>query len=106
MSRRLTKWDIPLPVPPEATSHAVRRSMQGNRSKNTKPELKIRKALWAAGLRGYRVDWKKALGRPDVAYPGRRVAIFVQGCYWHRCPHCNLPMPKRNTEYWVQKFAR
>jgi len=80
--------------------------MQGNKSKDTKPELKVRKLLRDAGFSGYRLQWKKAPGRPDIAYPGRKIAIFVNGCFWHRCPKCNLPTPKTNPEYWEEKFCR
>lgn len=80
--------------------------MQANRSKNTKPELRVRAALREAGLSGYRIHWKKAPGHPDVCFVGRRVAIFVHGCYWHRCPHCDLPLPKSHVEFWEEKFAR
>ncbi|MDR3307352.1 MAG: very short patch repair endonuclease [Coriobacteriales bacterium] len=91
---------------PPAQSPAVRKSMQGNKSKDTKPELKVRKLLRDAGFSGYRLQWKKAPGRPDIAYPGRKIAIFVNGCFWHRCPKCNLPTPKTNPEYWEEKFCR
>ena len=87
-------------------SEATRHVMQANKSKNTKPELLVRRALRKAGLPGYRLHWKKCPGRPDICYPGRRVAIFVNGCFWHRCPHCNLPDPKSNKEFWQAKFAR
>lgn len=87
-------------------SEATRHVMQANRSKNTSPELLVRRKLREAGLSGYRLHWKKAAGKPDVCYPGRKVAVFVNGCYWHRCPHCALPMPKTNMEFWSAKFAR
>lgn len=86
--------------------HDSRHSMQGNKRQNTKPELLVRQRLRAAGLTGYRLQWKKAPGRPDIAFPGRKVAIFVNGCFWHRCPHCNPSMPRRNTEFWEAKFRR
>lgn len=91
---------------PAASSEATRHVMQANRSKNTKPELKVRAALRAAGLTGYRLHWKKAPGRPDICFPGRRVAIFVHGCFWHRCPHCSLSRPRAHASYWEEKFAR
>lgn len=90
---------------PEASSYAVHKSMQGNKRKDTKPELLVRKRLCEAGLGGYRLQWKVP-GRPDIAWPGKKVAVFVNGCYWHRCPHCQLSLPKKNTEYWVAKFNR
>ena len=91
---------------PHEVSEATRHVMQANRSKNTSPELLVRRKLREAGLPGYRLHWKKAAGRPDVCYPGRKVAVFVNGCYWHRCPHCALPMPKSNVAFWSDKFAR
>lgn len=90
------------PVVSEATRHV----MQANKSKNTKPELIVRSALREAGLPGYRLHWKAAAGRPDVCFPGRHVAIFVNGCFWHRCPYCALPEPKSNVDFWEAKFAR
>lgn len=77
--------------------------MQGNKRANTKPELLVRKRLRDAGLAGYRLQWKVP-GRPDIAWPGKKVALFVNGCFWHRCPHCNPPTPKSNVTYWVIKF--
>lgn len=85
---------------------AVRKSMQGNKRRDTKPEILVRQRLRAAGLTGYRLDWAKAPGRPDIAFPGRKIAIFVNGCYWHRCPHCNPSMPSKNVEFWETKFRR
>ena len=87
------------------TTEAVRKSMQGNKRANTKPELILRKALREAGLSGYRLQWKVP-GHPDISWPGQKVAIFVNGCFWHRCPMCKPPMPKSNVEYWSSKFER
>ena len=95
---------VRIPVP-DASSYAVHKSMQGNKRKDTKPELLVRQRLREAGLGGYRLQWKVP-GRPDVAWPGKKVSLFIHGCYWHRCPHCNLSLPKKNTEYWVAKFNR
>lgn len=86
-------------------SAAVHKSMQGNKRANTKPELLVRARLRQAGLTGYRLQWKVP-GRPDIAWPGKKVALFVNGCFWHRCPHCNLPLPHSNVEYWQLKFER
>lgn len=88
------------------TAEATRKSMRSNRGKDTRPELIVRRALREAGLPGYRLHWKKAPGRPDIAYPGRRVAIFVNGCFWHRCPHCEPSTPASNVEFWTEKFKR
>lgn len=90
---------------PPATNEHVRKSMQGNKRANTKPELLMRARLRAAGLTGYRLQWKVP-GRPDIAWPGKRVALQIQGCFWHRCPHCHPSTPKSHVEYWVMKFDR
>lgn len=93
------------PKPIAAIPQAVRNSMKGNKGKDTSPELIVRKRLREAGLGGYRLQWKVP-GRPDIAWPGKRIAIFVNGCFWHRCPHCRPPLPKSNLEYWIPKFER
>lgn len=80
--------------------------MKANRARDTGPELQLRAALRSAGLGGYRLAWNKAPGRPDVAYPGKHVAVFVHGCYWHRCPICDKPLPKNNSQFWQTKFIR
>lgn len=84
---------------------AVHKSMVGNKRANTKPEILVRQVLRKAGLTGYRLQWKVP-GRPDVAWPGKKVALFVNGCFWHRCPYCKLPLPKSNIEYWSVKFEK
>ena len=88
---------------------SVRKSMRANRSTNTQPELKLRKALWAAGIRGYRKNLKSLPGKPDVAFTRHKVAVFVHGCFWHGCPICesrkNLH-PRQNAEFWVEKVRR
>lgn len=94
---------LQLPNPPPS-SPAVRSVMQANRARDTGPERKLRVALRAAGMPGYRLNWRGAVGRPDIAFPGRRVAIFVHGCYWHHCPRCHPNLPKSNPEFWARKF--
>lgn len=85
-------------------AHATN-SMKSNKRKDTKPELMVRKALREAGYPGYRLQWKIP-GRPDICYPGRRIAIFVNGCFWHRCPYCHPSVPKHNHEFWIDKFEK
>ncbi|WP_230740287.1 very short patch repair endonuclease [Methanooceanicella nereidis] len=91
------------PIP---ESEVTSRVMSSIRGKDTKPELKLRKALRDAGLSGYRLHWKKAPGRPDIAYPGKKIAIFVHGCFWHRCPKCNPPTTKTHKNFWDEKFRK
>jgi len=97
-----------LPPTPRASSAATRKAMQGNRRVDTAPELAIRRLLHRAGLR-YRVDYPIDAGgrkaRPDVVFTRRRLAVFLDGCYWHGCPqHCRLPTS--NRDYWVAKIER
>jgi DNA mismatch endonuclease (patch repair protein) len=75
------------------------------RRENTRPEIMLRKALFAAGARGYRLH--AALpGRPDVVFAGAKVAVFTDGCFWHRCRKCAIPFPRSNRSYWLPKLAR
>ena len=85
----------------------VRHSMQGNRSRDTKPELAVRSILHARGLR-YRVNYKPLSGvrhTADIVFPRARVAVFVDGCWWHRCPE-HYKQPKSNIGYWLPKIER
>jgi DNA mismatch endonuclease (patch repair protein) len=69
---------------------------------NTTTELPLGKLLWAAGVRGYRKHWKVA-GTPDFAWPGRKIAVFVDGCFWHGCVQCKS-LPRTNVEFWQKKI--
>lgn len=65
-------------------SEAVHNVMVANKRVNTKPELIVRKMLREMGWPGYRCDWKKCAGHPDIAYPGRKLALFINGCFTTR----------------------
>jgi DNA mismatch endonuclease (patch repair protein) len=81
------------------------RMMSGIRGRNTRPELVVRKALSAAGLR-YRLHSRNLPGRPDIALGNSRCAIFVHGCFWHRHPGCKFAYtPKSNVQFWLKKFG-
>ena len=84
----------------------VRRSMQGNRSRDTKPELALRSILHARGLR-YRVNLRLLGTRhtADVVFTRAKVAVFVDGCWWHGCPE-HYVRAKTNTAYWHTKIER
>lgn len=74
------------------------------KGKNTKPELIVRRLLFAMGLR-YRVHRKGLPGSPDIVFPGRRRVIFVHGCFWHRHAGCRLAStPKTRVDFWQTKF--
>ena len=94
---------LQLPNPPPSSA-ATRAVMQANRARDTRPERVLRKALRDAGHGGYRLNWRRAPGRPDISWPGRRVAVFVHGCFWHHCPRCHPNLPASNTAFWARKF--
>ena len=82
--------------------------MKKVRTRDTGPELAVRRLLYADGLR-YRVNYKPKspkLGRStiDIAFPGKRLAVFIDGCFWHNCPE-HGELPKANNKWWRDKFA-
>ena len=90
---------------PWASSPAARATMQGNRRRDTKPEMAVRRAVHALGLR-YRVDARplpQLNRRADLVFPGPRVAVFIDGCYWHGCP-LHGTTARTNTDYWTPKI--
>lgn len=88
-------------IVPPATRSAIMRAV---RQKHTGPELRLRKALHALGYR-YRLHPKHLPGRPDLAFPSRRAAIFVHGCFWHGHDCRAGRRPSSRTEYWLPKIA-
>lgn len=97
-------------VPPEgswASSAARRRNMQAIRNKDTKPEQLVRRLVHAQGLR-YRVFARPLPGlrrTADMVFRPVKVAVFIDGCYWHGCPEHYVP-PRTNAGYWSEKVAR
>jgi DNA mismatch endonuclease (patch repair protein) len=87
----------------EATRSAVMRRIKG---RDTAPELKVRRALRALGA-GYRLHRADLPGKPDIVMPGRKLAVFVHGCYWHGhdCARGSR-VPKDNRDYWIGKVER
>ena len=88
------------------TPAARTENMRRIRSKNTQPEMVVRRWIHAAGLR-YRLHKKGLPGRPDLIFPSRRVCLFVHGCFWHGCPKCvdGTRTVKSRTEYWNEKVS-
>lgn len=92
---------------PPASSERVRRQMERQRRRDTEPELAIRRLLHAAGLR-YRVNLAPLAGsrrRADLVFTAAMVAVFVDGCFWHRCP-LHGTLPKANADWWLAKLDR
>jgi DNA mismatch endonuclease, patch repair protein len=74
------------------------------RNKNSIPEMKLRRLVHGLGYR-YRLHVGKLPGKPDLVFPGRRSAIFMHGCFWHRHPGCKLArLPKSKLDFWVEKL--
>src|SRR6266513_3073797 len=96
------------PAYPQPSSPAVSATMRGNRKVDTRPELLVRRRLHARGLRFRKNHLVKVDGvsvRADIVFPRLRVAIFIDGCFWHSCPaHSNVP--RSNQEYWTLKLEK
>lgn len=95
------------PRSPPATTRAVRAVMQGNRGRDTQPEMRLRSELHKRGLRFRKhsrpLDGLRCVA--DVVFPTERCVVFVDGCYWHGCPEHGRK-PKSNQGYWASKFMR
>lgn len=116
MHTRLTVWPLfcgvslhGLLTGSEMTDHVSpeRRSqlMRGIRRKDTAPEMFVRRAAHALGLR-YRLHCESLPGKPDLVLPKWRTVIFVNGCFWHRHPGCKrASVPKSNVEFWQRRFV-
>lgn len=88
------------------TPEQRRKNMQNIRSKNTKPELLLRKALYQLGIR-YRIHVKDVLGKPDICIKKYKLAIFIDSDFWHgRLYMEGKSIPKSNPEYWIPKLER
>ena len=89
---------------PLPKSETVSKVMSAIRAKNTQPELILGEMLIRAKVKGFRRHLKGIPGRPDFAFPKKKVAVFVHGCFWHGCPYCKLPLPKTHRAFWKNKI--
>jgi DNA mismatch endonuclease (patch repair protein) len=81
-------------------------NMSKIRSKDTLPEIRIRKALWRMGYR-YRLHYKQLPGKPDIVMVKQKIVVFIHGCFWHRHKNCiEASRPKTNSEYWETKIRK
>lgn len=90
-----------------ASSEHARRTMQANKRRDTKPELAVRSILHARGLR-FHVDsapFKGVRTRADIVFSKAKIAVFVDGCFWHGCPE-HFISPKTNVNYWSAKITK
>lgn len=89
-----------------ASSPAARAVMRANRGRDTEPELRVRRLVHAAGLR-YRVNARPLAGdrtTADLLFTRAKVAVFIDGCFWHGCPEHHRPAT-RNPQFWAEKIA-
>ena len=85
--------------------HSVKQrsyNMSMIKGKNTKPELVLRKLISSNGVKGYRLNYKLP-GKPDVVFGKYKIVIFIDGCFWHRCPKCFI-QPENNSNFWKNKI--
>jgi len=79
-------------------------NMSRVKDKNTRPEILVRKLLWSNGYRNYRLHYKDLPGKPDIVFLGRRKAIFINGCFWHKHECRYFKWPDTNSEFWKRKI--
>ena len=77
-------------------------NMSHIRGENTGPEIKLRKMLWSHGIRGYRIHHNMP-GKPDIVFIKKKIAIFIDGCFWHKCP-IDFQEPETRKEFWMKKI--
>jgi DNA mismatch endonuclease (patch repair protein) len=89
---------------PKASSEQVSAQMKRMPREGSGPEMRLRRILHARGLR-YRTNLRSLPGTPDLVFSAAKIAVFVDGCFWHRCPEHGT-MPKANGDWWQEKFDR
>ncbi|MHB8163075.1 MAG: very short patch repair endonuclease [Methanoregula sp.] len=77
-------------------------NMSRIRAKNTGPEIKLRKLLCSQGIRGYRIHYNLP-GKPDIVFIKKKIAVFIDGCFWHKCP-VDFQEPETRKEFWIKKI--
>lgn len=83
-----------------------RKTMRAVKGKGTRLEKRLFSMLARMRLRGWKKNVESIIGKPDVAFVSQRVAIFIDGCFWHGCPHCQRKLPQTNRQYWERKIER
>jgi DNA mismatch endonuclease, patch repair protein len=83
-----------------------RKTMQAVKGKATKLERRLASMLAGMKLGGWKRNVREVAGKPDVVFPSEKVAIFIDGCFWHGCPYCQRKLPVTNREYWEKKIRR
>jgi DNA mismatch endonuclease, patch repair protein len=89
-------------MPDVLTEEQRRFNMSRIKGRDTGPELKLRKTLFRMGVRGYRLNCRLP-GKPDLVFTKKRLAVFIDGCFWHKCP-VHFVQPETRTEFWMNKI--
>jgi DNA mismatch endonuclease, patch repair protein len=88
------------------SSEDRRKTMRAVKGKGTKPERQLWAMLAGMGIKGWRKNASDIDGKPDIVFDDERVVIFIDGCFWHKCPLCKRKLPRTNKEYWERKIGR
>lgn len=88
------------------TPEQRKRTMRAVKSQGTSIERCMRSSLAGAGIRGWVTNKETVPGKPDIIFPTHKIAVFIDGCFWHSCPACARPLPASNREYWQKKIQR
>ena len=80
--------------------------MQAVKSKGTRLEKRLFALLAGMGISGWKQNVRNITGKPDVVFLNQRTVIFIDGCFWHGCPHCHRKLPETNHDYWERKIKR
>lgn len=94
---------LPSFAKPDESRSANMRSIRSAGNRTT--ELRLRSLLVRSGIQGWKVTPRGVFGKPDFVFPKDRIAIFIDGCFWHACPKCGHT-PKTNSKYWNAKIER
>ena len=82
------------------------KAMRAVKAKGTRLERRFSSMLAGMNLRGWKKNVDNVLGKPDVVFEALRLAIFLDGCFWHGCPFCHKKLPSTNRDYWEKKISR
>ncbi|RMG39716.1 MAG: very short patch repair endonuclease [Methanobacteriota archaeon] len=88
------------------TTEDRRKAMKAVKGKGTSPERRLWAMLARMQINGWHKNVESVIGKPDVVFPQKKIAIFVDGCFWHGCPLCNRKLPQTNRDYWERKISR
>lgn len=77
-------------------------NMSQIKGKNTKPEILLRKLLGLNNVKGYRIH-HELIGKPDIVFPKKKIAVFIDGCFWHKCKKCFVE-PETRKKFWIEKI--